>query len=236
LNDIDTWLSTKFINVQSCISFRAHPSVKVFTSTIDKRKSHHQVKFNAYAQRIANRFCSVNPNEPDDSFDTAPLRITKRGINISYTAAVTTTSPAPAPCESNHVVSPSNLDMMDMSLHIPTHNGGNSSRFVELEQSLLSVQSERTSVQSDRTQLRNDFQKVLTGVLKHSKEFQAMQSEVRGLAKMMQEILNAILPNALPFTPCSHFAALRIDEELDSHQSSPMICAAPSSPPHKKIY
>jgi hypothetical protein len=47
LNDIDTWLSSKFIDAQSCISFRAHPSVKVFTSTIDQRKSLHQVKFNA---------------------------------------------------------------------------------------------------------------------------------------------------------------------------------------------
>jgi hypothetical protein len=47
-NDLDTWISIKFIDAQSCISFRAHQSVNFFTSTIEKRKSQHQVKFNAY--------------------------------------------------------------------------------------------------------------------------------------------------------------------------------------------
>jgi hypothetical protein len=35
LKDIDTWLSSKFIDAQSCISFRAHQSVKVFTSKMN---------------------------------------------------------------------------------------------------------------------------------------------------------------------------------------------------------
>jgi hypothetical protein len=56
LNDIDTWLSSKFIDAQSCITFRAHPAVKVFTSTIDQHKSQHQVKFNAYTQRTTKHF------------------------------------------------------------------------------------------------------------------------------------------------------------------------------------
>jgi hypothetical protein len=153
LNDIDTWLSSKFIDSQSPIAFRVHTSVKVFTSTIDKSKSQHQVKFNAYDQRIAKRICSVNPNEPDESFDTVPLRIPKRHINVSYTAAVTTPPPTPTPPENNHIVSLPNIDMMDMSLHIPTPSGGYSSRLAELESSLLSIQSERTSMQSDHTQL-----------------------------------------------------------------------------------
>jgi hypothetical protein len=220
LNDIDTWLSSKFIDAQSCIAFWAHPAVKVFTSTIDQRKSQHQVKFNTYSQRIAKRFCSVNPNEPDESFDTAPLRISKRGINVSYASAVTTPSPIPAPLESNHVISPPNVYMMDMSLHIPTHTGGNISRIAEFEPSLLSKQSERTSMQSGHTQLRNEFQKVFTGVLTHSKEIQATQSEVHGLTTLTQEICNAIVPNASPLPPRSPFAALRIDDELASHQST----------------
>jgi hypothetical protein len=76
--------------------------------------------------------------------------------------------------------------MMDMSLHMPAHTGGNSIRLAELESSLLSIQSECTSMQLEHTQLQNEFQKVLTGVLNHSKEIQAMQSEVRGLTTTMQ--------------------------------------------------
>jgi hypothetical protein len=56
---------------------------------------------------------------------------------------------------------------MDMSLHIPMHSGDTSGRLAELESSLLSIQSQRTSMESDHKQLRHDFEKVLTGVLKH---------------------------------------------------------------------
>jgi hypothetical protein len=133
LNDIATWFSSKFSDSQSPIAFRAHSSFKVFTSTIDQHKSQHQVKFNAYAQRIVKRFCSVNPNEPDELFDTAHFRITKLRVNVSYAYAVTTLPPAPAPPENHQVVSPPNIDMMDMSLHIPTPSGGNSSCIAELK-------------------------------------------------------------------------------------------------------
>jgi hypothetical protein len=64
-----------------------------------------------------------------------------------------------------------------------------------------------------------------------------MHSEVRGLTTMMQEIRNAIFPNAPPLPPRSRFAALIIDDELASHQSAPMIiCAAPSPPTRKKLW
>jgi hypothetical protein len=93
LNNIDTWLSSKFSDSQAPITFcsRSHSTVKVFTSTIDQRKSQHQVKLNAYAQRIAKR-C-----KPDESYDTATPSITKCRINVSYAYAVTTPSPTPAP-------------------------------------------------------------------------------------------------------------------------------------------
>jgi hypothetical protein len=52
-------------------------------------------------------------------------------MNVSYAAAVTTPYPFPDPHENNHVVSPPNIDMMDISLHSPTHTGGNSSRLAE---------------------------------------------------------------------------------------------------------
>jgi hypothetical protein len=233
LNDIDTWISSKFSESQATIDFQPHSPVKVFTSTIDQRKSQHQVKFNAYAQRISKRFCSINPNESGESFDTSPLRIPKYRINVSCIAAVTSQSPTPAPSENNHAISPPNIDMLDMSLHIPTPNGVNSSRLTELESSLLSIQSERTSMQSDQTQLQNEFQKVLTGVLKHSKESQAMQSEVHGLTTMMQDICNAIFPNAPHLPPRPPFA---IEDNISSHQYAPMLGVAPYSPPRKKPY
>jgi hypothetical protein len=196
LNDLDACLSTKFIDVPSCVSFRSHQSVKVFISMIEQHKSQHQVKFNAYARRIAKRLCKVNPNEPDESFDTVPLRTPKQRINVSYATAVATPYPQPASLKSNYVAPSPNVDMIDMSLYIPTHTGGNSNHLAELESSLLFIQSGRTSMQSDQKQLRNEFQEFLTGVLTHSKEIQAMQSDVRGLTSMMQEIRNAILTNA----------------------------------------
>jgi hypothetical protein len=63
-----------------------------------------------------------------------------------------------------------------------------------------------------------------------------MQSEVRGLTTMMQEIRNAIFPNASPLLPRSHVAALGIDDELASHKSALMLCTASSSPPRRKLY
>jgi hypothetical protein len=162
--------------------------------------------------------------------------IPKRRINVSYAAAVTTPPPSPAPPENNHIVSPPNIDMMDMSLHIPTPKWGTIRRLVDLEPSLLSIPYECISIQSDHTQLRNEFQKVLTGVLKHSKEIQSMQSEVRRLVTMMQEIRNVILTNAPPLPSPSPLAALRINDDISSHHVAPMIGAALSSPPRKKLY
>jgi hypothetical protein len=47
LNNLDIWLSTKFIDGTSCTAFLARQSFKVFTSRIEERKTQHQVKFNA---------------------------------------------------------------------------------------------------------------------------------------------------------------------------------------------
>jgi hypothetical protein len=72
-----------------------------------------------------------------------------------------------------------------------TRSGDNISRLAELEFSLQSIQSERTSMQSDHHILRDDFQKVMDGVLQHSKEIQSMHSDVRSLSVMILEIRNA---------------------------------------------
>jgi hypothetical protein len=63
-----------------------------------------------------------------------------------------------------------------------------------------------------------------------------MQREVRGLKIMMQEIRNAIFPNAPPLPPRPPFSALKIEDDISSHQSAPILGVAPSSPPRKKPY
>jgi hypothetical protein len=142
----------------------------VFTSTIEQQNTKHKVKFNDYAQRIAKRFSPVNPNKPGKSFDTAPIRMPKSHIHLSYADALTTSSPHPTSYD-NNVTPPSpppNVDMIDMSLHIPTPTDGNSIRLADLESSLVSIQYERDSMQSDQKQLRSEFHKVLYGVIQHS--------------------------------------------------------------------
>jgi hypothetical protein len=52
---------------------------------------------------------------------------------------------------------------------------------------------------------------------------------------MMQEIRNTILPNSPPLPPRSPFAVLIIDDDISSHQSAPMIGAAPSSTSRKTL-
>jgi hypothetical protein len=60
-----------------------------------------------------------------------------------------------------------------------------------------------------------------------------MQSEVSGLTAMVQEIRNAILPNAPPILPRFPFAALQIADELFSLQST--VMPSPLSTPRKKV-
>jgi hypothetical protein len=141
LNDLDIWLSSKFIDVSLCHAFRAQQSVKAYTSTIEERKTQHHVKFNAYAQRISKRVCTSNPSEPDESFGTAPLMIPKRCINVSYAAAVAAPSPQHTQPINTYTAPATNADVMDMSLNIPKYTGDNSGRLAELESSLLSIKS-----------------------------------------------------------------------------------------------
>jgi hypothetical protein len=100
LFDIDNWICSKSIDVNNNFSFRESPEVRVFTSTIEQRKTQNKVKFNAYATRISKRCCSENPNKAIESFDVAPNRMPKRCINLTYTAAVTTTTP----CQEQSVI------------------------------------------------------------------------------------------------------------------------------------
>jgi hypothetical protein len=62
LKDLDKWLSEKIIDGDMITAFRAQHAVHVYISTIEERTSQHHVKFNAYAERIAKRFCNSKPN------------------------------------------------------------------------------------------------------------------------------------------------------------------------------
>jgi hypothetical protein len=61
-------------------------------------------------------------------------------------------------------------------------------------------------------------------VIKHSKEIQSMQSEVSGITATVQEICNAILPNAPPILPRVPFFALQTVDDLSSLQSTTIPC------------
>jgi hypothetical protein len=75
-----------------------------------------------------NVFCNGNPNEPDKSFDTAPIRIPKRCINLLYDTAAATPSPQPQPAPQSvaQAALALNADVIDVSLHIPMYSGDNS--------------------------------------------------------------------------------------------------------------
>jgi hypothetical protein len=175
LKDIDNWLCSKFIDAKNNVSFRHSSEVRLFTSPVYQRKTQHQVKFNAYETRIAKRFCSENPNEAVESFDTAPNRMPKRCINLTYTAAAAKYNPIKEQ-SAIHPLNASEPMPIPMVNHdaISISSNDNSSRLAELELSLKSIHSERLSLQSDHQSLRADFQKVVSGVLQHSKEIQAM--------------------------------------------------------------
>jgi hypothetical protein len=143
LSDLNNWLSAKFVDTNNNIAFRESVSVQVHTSTIDQRKSQTQVTYNAYASRIAKRFCSENPNEASESFDTAPNRTPKWRINLTYADAAATSSHTQEqdtthPNADTPIVSPKRTQYTTS-----VTSSANSSRLVELESSIQSIDSER---------------------------------------------------------------------------------------------
>jgi hypothetical protein len=194
LSEIDNWLCSKFIDANKKNLSHQSPEVRVFTSTIEQRKTQNQVKFNVYDSRIAKIFCTENPNETTKSFDTATDRMPKRRINLTYVAAVTTTNPRLAQPSIHPPAAPDSIVATSKQRSTVIAPGDNSSRLAELETSLQYIQSERIFMQSDHQSLIYDFQKVVSGVLQHIQEIQAMQSDVHSLSSMILEIRNAVLP------------------------------------------
>jgi hypothetical protein len=116
-------------------TMKSHTVRAIFTQ---QNQSECNEILNAYTKRISKILCLINPNEPDNSFDAAPKRMTKQRINLSYTATVVSPSHHPVP-HTNTYVDPQNyLGMIDnMSLAIPTPAANkNSSSLAELESSL----------------------------------------------------------------------------------------------------
>jgi hypothetical protein len=202
--------------------------VRVHTSTIDQRKSQTQIKYNAYASQISKRFCSENPNEAIESFNTAPNRAPKRRINLTC---------ADAAANSSHIQEQDNTHpKADTPIAAPHRtqdrtsvtSSDNSSHLVELESSIQSIDSERLYFQSE-------FQKVITSALQHSKQIQAIQSDMRGLSVMVLELRNNLLPNAPPLPPRSTISPMWITDDLSSLISVPANSNAPSFPHCKTL-
>jgi hypothetical protein len=109
----------------------------------------------------------------------------------------------------------------------------NNIRLAELESIIHCIDSERLSFQSEFKGLQAEFHKVITSALQHSKQIQAIQSDMHGLSSMVLELRNGILPNAIPLPPRSTFSSMRITDYLSSLTSVPANSNAPSSPRRK---
>jgi hypothetical protein len=181
---------------------------------------------------IAKLFCSENPNEAIESFDTAPNHTPKRRINLTYADAAANSS-----YMQESVIT---HDKADTSITAPQRtkdttsvtSSANCSRLAELESRIQYIDSERLSFQSEFKGLQAEFQKVITSALQHSKQIHAIQSDMRGLSDMVIELHNGLLPNAPPLPTRSIFSSMCITDELSSLTSVPANSNAPS--PHRK--
>jgi predicted ABC-type exoprotein transport system permease subunit len=76
LEDIDTWMATKFEHYDDSTECRQDHNVKIFSTTTDQRKIQKQVKSRAYAKILVKTCCAVNPHKETGDFDYAPSRPT----------------------------------------------------------------------------------------------------------------------------------------------------------------
>jgi hypothetical protein len=103
-------------------------------------------------------------------------------INLTYATAVAITRP----CQEQSAIQSTSAPDPSIAQNV-THDAiyitsnDNSSHLPELETSLQSIHSGCISMQSDHQSLRADFQKVIFGVLQHSKAIQAMQIDMHSL-------------------------------------------------------
>jgi imidazoleglycerol phosphate synthase glutamine amidotransferase subunit HisH len=120
-------------------------------------------------------------------------------INLAYATAVTTTTPHQEQSANQSLIVPDLLTVPNITHDaVSITSNDNSIRLAELENSLHFIHSKRISMQSDHQSIRADCQKVISGVLEHSKEIQAMQSDMHSISLTTHNIRNAVLPNAPP--------------------------------------
>jgi hypothetical protein len=172
LSDLENWLSSKFTESNNNIAFCKAAAVLVHTSTVDKRKSQNQVNYNAYASRIAKRFCSENPNGAVESYDTSPNRTPnrtpKRRINLTYADAAANATPMLEQSTTSTTTNASTLAPTCTQYTTSIVSNDNSSRLAELESIIQSIDSEHLSFQSEFKGLHAEFKKVMTSDLQHS--------------------------------------------------------------------
>jgi hypothetical protein len=165
LSDLDNWLSSKFVDANNNVAFRKSASVRVHTSTIDQRKIQTQVKYSAYASRIAKCFCSENPNKAIESFDTAPNRTPKKRMNLTYADVVASAPPMQEQVNTHPNANTSIVDHPRTQDTTSVLSNGNISWLAELESSIQSIDYERLSFQSEFKGLQAEFQKVIMSAL-----------------------------------------------------------------------
>jgi hypothetical protein len=139
--------------------------VKIYTSTVDERRTHHAVKFNAYAKCIEKKYCTENPHIASQKFHTAPQCMQKRPLNMTYAATLNAT---PTPSDNNvsedgDIPHPPDVQMTDNNINDPLAVPKT------LGQGIMSIESERTIMQSNHQALQKYFQKVLNCVFSHFK-------------------------------------------------------------------
>jgi hypothetical protein len=201
LSDLDNWITSKFIDVNNNLAFRKSDAIPVCISTIYKRKNQHQVKYNAYASRIATRFCTENPNEASESYDTAPTRTPKRRIYLTYAEAAAMSSHmqeqsnTPSHANVNMPVSTNNQEVISVS------SNENNIHLDQLEASIQSINCEQTSFRSDFKNMEVKFEKIITSALQHSTQIQAIQTYMCSLHSIVLELRNGLLTNAPPTLP-----------------------------------
>jgi hypothetical protein len=233
LSYLYNWLTSKFIGANNNLTFRKSDTVRVFISIIDQRKNQNQVKYNAYASHIAKHFCTENPNEASESFDTASAHTPKRCINIYYADAAAMSSPTQ---EQSTKSSPDNVTM-PVYTHtqqiISVSSNGNNSRLDQLIAIIQSITFEQTFYRYDFKSTEVKFEKIPTSALQHPTQIQAIQTDMHILHSIVLKLHNGLLPNAPPTLPQSTFSSMRITDDLSTLTSTLTNTNAPSSPQRK---
>jgi hypothetical protein len=173
---------------------------------------------------LLNTFCTENPNEASECFDTAPSHTPNRRINLTYADADVMSSPM----QEQYTTPPHTNVTMPVSTHtqevITVSSNDNNIRIDQLEASIQSIHSEQTSFRSDFKSVEVKFENILTNALQHSSQIQAIQTDMCSLHFIVLELRNGLLPNASPTLPRSTFSFMRITDDFRTLTSTLTNC------------